>query len=83
MSPREGEPGREETVSLTAALTPGRVMEPHSAESTVPREAHLSSRPQTSEHWHLDKGTEFSRTEARPGLHPGVHVLVYREHCQV
>ena len=36
MSPREGEPDvGEKTMNPTAVLTPGRTMEPHSAENTV------------------------------------------------
>ena len=55
---------------------------PTQRRARLPREARLSSRPQTSEHWHSDAGTEFSRTEARPGLYPGLHVLVHK-HRQV
>ena len=48
----------------------------------LPREAHLSSRPQTSEHCYSDTGTEFSRMEARPSPHPGLHILMHTEHGQ-
>ena len=74
--PQGSEPGRGQTTSPTAALTQGGPWNPTQRRARLPREAHLSSRAQTSEHWRSDAGTEFSRTEARPGLYPGLHVLV-------
>ena len=74
--PQGSEPGRGQTTSPTTALTPGGPWNPTQRRARLPREAHLSSSAQTSEHWRSDAGTEFSRTEARPGLYPGLHVLV-------
>ena len=67
-------------LSPTAALTPGGPWNPTQRRARLPREAHLSSRPQTSEHGHSDAGTELS---SRSGLYPGLHVLVHTEHGQV
>ena len=76
-SPREGESGRGQTRSPTAALTPGRAREAHSEESTVPREAHPAPEPR---HLSTDTQTQAQsfQTEARPGLHPGPHVPAHR-----
>ena len=82
-SPRKVNLAGERLQALPQHWPPGGPWNPTQRRARLPREAHLSPRPQTSEHRHSDAGMEFSRTEARPGLYPSLHVLVHRVQGQV
>ena len=62
------------TKAPTTALTLGGPRNDAHSGVLLPRQAHLSSRPQTSEHWHSDRSTELPSTEASLGLYPGLHI---------
>ena len=74
---------RESLGALPQCWPLGGPWNPTQRRARLTRETHVRSRPQTSEHWHSDAGTEFSRMEARLGLYPGLHVLPHREPSQV
>ena len=81
--PQRGEPGRGQTRSSISALTPGRAMEPHSEKSTVTQRS--PPQPQSPDIWALMFRCRHGvfQEEARPGLYPGLHVLVRRVQGQV
>ena len=60
-----------------AALPPGRAMEPPRRRARSPEKPTSAPGPRRLR-LHSDAGAEFSRTEARPGLCPGLHVPVHR-----
>ena len=67
------------TRSLTAALIPRRATEPHSEKNTVTQRS--PPQLQSPEIWALTLRQRHGvfQTEARPGLHPGLHVPGHTE----